>query len=192
VRSVSGVTPGTPWEQAQVRQPALPITLARGRNDLWFLPVAHYDALGLDRFLLALADIALMQGRYDHTAFDQAVFYQDPAAIFRVSWVETQPAAFRIELPGGTLLNSAGRTQNALQSRDDLGFSLDLAVKKLKAAGVASSVVLEPFQEVQPQTDYLQAVLPVKVRDVGVVGADQMPDKGGLFGVTEFDQSTFR
>lgn len=192
VRSVSGVTPGAAWEQAQVAQPARAITLARGRNDLWFLPVAHFDALGLDRFLLALADIAMSQGRYDQTYFDQAVFYQDPAVIFRLSWVETQPASFVIALPGGTLLNPSGRTSTALQSRNELEFSLGVAVKKLKAVGVSSSVILQPFQEVQPQQDYLKTVLPLHFNEVGAMGADRLPDAGGVFDVTPFNQSTFR
>lgn len=192
LRSVTSVTPGAPWEQTQVSQPARAISLARGKNDLWFLPIAHFDALGLDRFLLALADIALAQGRYDQTAFDQAIFYQEPAVIFRASWVETQPASFRIELPSGILRNRAGRTPTAVQSRDELGFSLDLAVNKLKAVGVAGTVALRPFSETQPQTDYLKAVLPVTIREVAAMGADRLPDAGGLFDVTQFNQSTFR
>lgn len=192
LRSVSGVTPGVAWEQAQVAHPARAITLARGKNDLWFLPVAHFDALGLDRFLLALADIVMSQGRYDQTSFDHAVFYQEPAVIFRISWVETQPASFVIALLGGMLLNPSGRASAALQSRDELEFSLDVAVKKLKAAGVSSHVVMQPFQEVQAQQDYLKTVLPLHLDEVGAMGADRMPDAGGVFDVTQFNQSTFR
>jgi hypothetical protein len=134
----------------------------------------------------------MTQGRYDQTSFDHAVFYQEPAVLLCISWVETQPASFRVELPGGALLNPAGRTPTALQSRDELGFSLDLAVNKLRAVGVASSVVLQPFSETQAQTDYLTAVLPLHVREIGTMGADRMPDTGGLFDVTQFNQSTFR
>lgn len=192
MRSVTSVRPGIPWEQLQVVQPAKAITLARGKNDLWFLPVAHFDTLGLDRFLLALADLAMMQGRYNQTYFDHAVFYQEPAVIFRVSWVETQPASFRIELPGGALRNPAGHTPTALESRDELSLSLNLAVNKLKAVGVASTIVMQPFHETQAQTDYLKAVLPMHIREVGSLGADRLPDAGGLFNVTEYNQSTFR
>jgi hypothetical protein len=192
LRSVSGVTPGVAWEQLQVAHPANAITLARGKNDLWFLPVAHFDALGLDRFLLALADIAMMQGRYDQTYFDHAVFYQEPAVILRISWVEAQPASFVIALPGGALLNPSGRASAALQSRDELEFSLDVSVKKLKAVGVSSRVVIQPFQEVQAQQDYLKTVLPLHFDEVGAMGADRMPDAGGVFDVTQFNQSTFR
>lgn len=190
--SVTGVVPGTPWEQTQVQQPARALSLARGHNDLWFLPVAHFDALGLDRFLLALADIVLQQGRFDQTSFDRSVFYQDAAVALNVSWLETQPASFRVELPAGALRNPRGRTATALQSRDELGTSLDLAVNKLRGAGIASSVVLQPFREVQAQTEYLVGVLPITVREVAPVGADQMPDAGGVFGITQFNESKFR
>ncbi|MBN8635949.1 MAG: hypothetical protein J0M07_11550 [Anaerolineae bacterium] len=192
LRSVTGVIPGTPWDNAQVQTPAKAITLARGRNDLWFLPLAHYDALGLDRFLLALADLALQQGRYDAATFDHALFYQDPAVNLNVSWVETQPATFRVALPGGALRTDAGRTATGVASREELQTSLDVAVNKLRAVGVASSVEIEPFREVQPMTDYLSAVLPITVREAASMGADQLPDAGGVFGVTPFDESTFR
>lgn len=192
LRSVTGVVPGTPWEQTQVQSPARAMTLARGRNELWFLPIAHYDALGLDRFLLALADLALQQGRFDAAQFDHALFYQDPAATLIVSWVETQPASFRVELPGGALRNSTGRSTTAALSRDELEVSLDLAVSKLRGAGIASSVTLEPFGELQAQTDYLTAVLPITIRETATMGADRMPDAGGLFDVTQFGESTFR
>jgi hypothetical protein len=192
LRSVTGVVPGTPWEHSQVLHPARAMTLARGRNDLWFLPLAHFDALGLDRFLLALADLALQQGRYDATLFDHALFYQDPAAALHVSWVETQPASFRIELPAGALRSASGRSATAITSRDELGTALDVAVNKLRGAGVASRVTMEPFREMQAQTDYLTAVLPITIRDAGTMGADRLPDAGGVYNVTQFGESTFR
>ncbi len=192
LRTIAGVTPGTPWEAAQVSQPARALTLARGRNDLWFLPIAHYDALGLDRFLLALADLALQQGRFDQSSFDQALFFQDPAASLHVSWVETAPATFHVELPGGALRSRAGGTATATGNRDELGAALNEAVGKLRAAGVQSAVEIAPFRETQGQTDYLTAVLPIVIRETGPTGADRMPDAGGLFDVTEFGESTFR
>ncbi len=192
MRSVSGIEPGTPWSNAKVEEPARGLTLARGKNDLWFLPVAHFDALGLDRFLLALADLLLRQGRYDETAFDQALFYQPPAVVLRVTWVETQPASFEIHLPAGSLLNPPNGLDRALQDRDRLGYSLNQAVQKLKAAGVAAEVQMRPFLETQGQMDRLTAVLPLTNREVGPSGADRLPDAGGVFEVTDFNDSTFR
>ena len=192
LRSVTGVIPGMPWENTQVRQPARALTLARGRNDLWFLPVAHFDALGLDRFLLALADIALQQGRYDTTSFDRALFFQDPAVSLHVSWVETQPARFRITLPAGALRTASGQTATGHASRAELGTALDLAVHKLRGVGIASTVALAPFCDMQAQTDYLTAVLPITIREAATMGADRLPDAGGVYGVTQFGESTFR
>ncbi len=192
LRSVTDVRPGTPWEQSQVQVPARALSLARGRNELWFLPLAHFDALGLDRFLLALADLALQQGRFEAARFDQALFYQDPAASLQVAWVETSPASLRVELPGGALRNSSGRTTSALQSRDELGTSLELAVQQLRGVGIAASVTLEPLREQQPQRDYLVATLPITIREAAPMGADRMPESGGVYDVTRFSESTFR
>jgi hypothetical protein len=108
LRSIENLQPGTPWEDAQVHSPARAITLRRGRNDFWFLPVAHYDVLGLDRFLLALASLDLREARYDRTPFDSSIFYLDPAISLRAAWVETEPASFEVDLPAGLLLNRTG------------------------------------------------------------------------------------
>jgi hypothetical protein len=35
-------------------------------------------------------------------------------------------------------------------------------------------------------------VLPLVVREPGPTGADRLPDAGGLWEVTDFDESTFR
>jgi len=192
LRSVTGLQPGTPWQNSSVMQPARALTLKRGSNDLWFLPVAHYDTLGLDRFLLSLADLIIKQGRFGQSGFDQALFYQEPAVILRVSWLEVQPAKFDVRLPAGSLISKAGGLEKALTDRDALGTSLDEGVRKLRAAGVASTVSLLPFAEVQGQLDLLTSVLPMTVREIGPSGADRLPDAGGVFQVTSFDNSTFR
>lgn len=192
LRYVTNVQAGTPWNESEVKQPAQAISLVPGKNDLWFLPVAIYDALGLDRFLMALADLVLMQGRFDQSQFDHALFYQDPAVHLHLSWVETQPATFAIVMPAGGLLSPKDKLNDALQSRENLGFSLNLAIKDLKAAGVAGSVEMRMFQEVQAQRDYLRAVMPVKFREAGSVGADSLPETGGAYDVSKFGNSTFR
>ncbi len=192
LRSVKGLVPGTAWSKPQVQFPARALPLARGKNDLWFLPVAHFDALGLDRFLLALAELVLQQGRWDETRFDQALFYQDPAVSLWVSWVETEPASFQIQLPAGALLSRADETPASLVNREMLGASLSQGVGQLKAAGVAAEVELRPFGEAQRQTDRLVAVLPLVHREVGPTGADRLPDAGGVLEVTDFEESTYR
>lgn len=192
MRSVSGVQPGTAWANSAVEMPAKAITLKRGKNDLWFLPIAHFDALGLDRFLLALADLLLHEGRYDQTQFDHALFYHDPAVFLRISWLETQPASFEICLPAGTLLSRAGRLNDALQDRARLESSLNGAIQKLKAAGVQARLLLKPFEEIQGQRDRITAIGPLVHREVGPTGADNLPDMGGIFEVSSFEDSTYR
>jgi hypothetical protein len=134
----------------------------------------------------------LGQGRYDQAQFEHALFYQDPAALLRMTWVEAQPASLAIELPGGTLRNRASELDESLQEREYLEFSLQHAIQQLKAAGVNATVRLRSLDEVQGQLDRLVAVLPIVRREVGPTGMDRMPDTGGLFEVTGFEQSTFR
>jgi hypothetical protein len=201
LRSLENVVPGQTWNTADVQQPAKAIKLRRASNDIWFLPVAHFDVLGLDRFLLALADLLLQQGRYDQTNFDQALFYQEPALIFRMTWVEEQPAKFEIQLPAGALRSKTvpgnepetkELREAALLDREQLDFSLNKGVGKLKAAGVVPNVKLCAFSEIQGQLDRISNRLPQTVREIAPSGADKLPDAGGVFEITGFDNSTFR
>ncbi len=185
-------SPMQPWPNSSVETPAKAMTLKRGANQLWFLPVAHFDMDGLDRFPLALADLALKQGRFDQTEFDDALFYQEPAVSLQVTWLETRPASFRAELPGGALKYRSGALDSALKNRDILESSLVQAINRLRPAGVEASVQMRPFQSVQPQGDRLTAVLPLVHREGGPMGADKLPETGGLFEVTRFEDSTFR
>ncbi len=190
LRFIDGVVPGTAWTAELA--PARAITLRRGRNDFWFLPVAHYDVPGLDRFLLALPELTLKQGRFDSTEFDAALFAQDAAMLLRMTWLETAPATVDITLPAGAMLSRAGQQNRAEADRDTLAASLNEGVGRLKAAGVACNVQLVPFANVQTQSERLTGVLPIRVREVGPTGADRLPDSGGVFEVTPFDSSTFR
>lgn len=190
--SINGLVPGKPWDASQVTRPAKALPLARGKNELWFLPVAHFDRPGLDRALLALADLLLQQGRYDESAFDHALFHQDAAVNLRMTWIERQPATVEVSLPGGALRNREGELEDALIERDRMAFALNLAVGRLKAAGVRATVSLSEFSEQQGQLDRLVAVMPIVRREVGPTGADRLPDAGGVFEVTKFEGSTFR
>jgi hypothetical protein len=192
LRSISGLVPGTPWNSEQLVDPPRALPLIRGRNDLWFLPVAHFDRPGLDRALLALADLVLAQGRWDDTTFDRALFAQEAGLTLLMTWVETQPATIEITLPAGLMRARTGELEDALVERDRLAGALALAVDRLRPAGVRASVGLTPMADQQGQMDRLVATMPVVQREVAPVGADTLPDAGGLFGVTEFDGSTYR
>lgn len=190
--SVSGVTPGSPWSSASAQRPARALTLARGTNELWFLPLAHFDAQGLDRFLLALAGRSMSQGRFDASTFDEALFLQEAAIAIHAAWIEREPAAFEIHLPAGSMLSPQNQLEESLQERVQLAESLSDSVARLRAAGVRSSVELRSHQEFQIQRDRLSLISPVIVRETGSIGADRMPDAGGLFEITHYDESTYR
>lgn len=191
LRTIERVTPGTPWTAADVAEPRA-LDLLPGANDLWFLPVAHFDVGGLDRVLLALADLDLHQGRWDATAFDQALFYQDPGVVIDVVWTERTPAAVRIDLDAGAMVSPAGRLEEALGARDQLAASVADGVARLAAAGVATQVRLRPLHESQRQMDHLVFISGRRHREVGTVGIDRLRDVGGLFGVTGLDDSTYQ
>ena len=69
---------------------------------------------------------------------------------------------------------------------------VEQCVDRLRPAGVRASVALSPMHEQQGQMDRLVATMPIVRREVAPMGADTLPDAGGLFGVTGFDGSTYR
>lgn len=190
--SITNLTPGEPWEPPQIQKPARAITLARGENTLWFLPVAHFDESGLDRFLLALADLVLAQGRWDEARLDHTLFYQDIAMTMKASWVELEPASFEVLVPAQVVDRRETAAGTAEEAREQFAAALDKGVKKLKAAGVRGDVRPLEFSEIQRTSEFITAVLPLRLKEQGATGADRMPDKGGLFGITPFGNSTFR
>lgn len=192
LRTIANVVPGEPWTTPQVQTPARALRLVRGENRLWFLPVAHYDLLGLDRFLLALADLALEQGRWDEATLDHSVFYQDAAVNLAASWTESEPASFEVHAPVQSVRRSPLASGTAEEERERLRGAIELGIKRLKAAGVRSTVKSRVFAEVQGQADYLTTVLPLTIKESGSTGADSMPDAGGLYDVTGYGDSTFR
>ncbi|HSD78381.1 MAG TPA: hypothetical protein VLA98_13300 [Solirubrobacteraceae bacterium] len=191
--SVAPAEPGHPWEEAAVTAPARALTLLPGANELWFLPVAHFDLDGLDRFLLALADLELRLGRWDETAFDHSLFDLDAAVALHVAWTEREPAAFDVSLPAGTLRHAAGAEAGARAARDQLAASLQASVGRLRGAGVRAGVTLRPFAEVQRAHEHLTGTAPLRVApEIGPTGADALPEPGGVLDVTPFDDSTYR
>jgi hypothetical protein len=168
------------------------MTLRPGANHLWFLPLARYDVKGLDRASLAMPDLSLVEGRWDAAGFDSSVFFRAPGVMLRMGWREAVPASFEIQLPSQLVPSLEGGLDEMLASRAQIGDALDTAVNDLRAAGVASRVVLRPFVDGQGQRDRLAMVLPMTVTERGPVGADRLTDAGGVFEVTRYDDSTFR
>lgn len=168
-----------------------PLELARGANDLWFLPLAHYDVPGLDAVLLALADLALKLGRWDETDFDHALFYMDPVGRLQFAWAETAPATMTLTIPGGRIAHAPDGVEDALQALGQLEDGLSRGLDRLAAAGIRSSVAVNRNRERQGMGDRLARVLPMRVRERGSMGADTLPDADGRFGVSDFDESVF-
>jgi hypothetical protein len=142
--------------------------------------------------LLALADLALAQGRWDSARFDHALFYQDAAVMLKLRWIEAQPATFELRLPAASLRQRAPATANPEDARRQIGQALETGIGRLKAAGVRAQVRLLEFAEQQRSFDYLTQVLPLRVQDAGATGADRLAERGGLWDVTEYGESTFR
>lgn len=163
--------------------------LARGRNALWFLPLATYDAPGLGRYLLAMADDTLTQARFGTTRFDRSLFAQPALVSAQVAWVEAQPATLEVRLPAATLTSDPGRTEDAVLARGRLEAGLDAAVDRTAGAGVAADVVLRAFTERQPGEAHLTGTWPRTFRAAGPTGADALPDSGAAFDLTDFDDS---
>jgi hypothetical protein len=191
-RNIRRVTPGVPWTVADTQADVRALQLQPGRNDVWFLPVAHYGVAGLDRVLLALADLDLREGRWDRSTFGHALFYQDPGVLIDLVWTERLAASIRVDLDAGTLRCPAGQSEQALEARDQLESSVGVGIRKLTAGGVASTVRFRPLHESQRQMDLLVFISGMRQHDVGTVGIDQLRDAGGLFGVTDFDNSTYQ
>jgi hypothetical protein len=192
LRSLTGLVPGTVWNASQLHGPPRALPLTRGTNELWFFTAAHFDALGLDRFLLGLADLALKQGRWEETQFDHALFYQDPAVQLRMTWVETEPASIQVRLPLGVAVRRATAPGRAENDRAQFAASVGAGVARLRAAGVRDEVLELSFSETQATTEFLTGMHPVTIREAGATGGERMPDKGGVFGVTGFGDSTYR
>ena len=195
LRGIARVVPGTPWEPSDVGTPHA-IMLEPGRNDLWFLPVVHFDAPGLDRALLALAGLDLTEGRWDRSSFDHALFFVDPAAYLDLSWSERVPATLRIDLEAGWLHSTSGSASgtldDALGAREQLVGSVGTGVGRLVAAGVAADVRFRPLHDSQRQLDHLTLISGMAQHEVGTVGIDRLADSGAVFGVTDFNDSTYQ
>ena len=196
IRLIEGLEPGQAASAVASAAPRRAMTLARGANDLWFLPLAHYDVPGLDRALFALAGAGMAQGRWDETTFWNAddlsgsVFVQPAQASLQIAWAEAAPATISLRIPTGVMRSEAGALDAALQARQNLAAAMDIALTRLSAAGVRAGATLASKAEHQPMHDSLRMAVPMTFREGGPTGADRQPDGDARFGVTRLDGST--
>jgi hypothetical protein len=188
---IDEVVPGRAWRATDLRANPRMFMLEPGENELWYLPIAHYDHANLDGPMLAMPDLDLRDGIWDDAAFDHALFEQEARVLLRVTWLERVPAAFRIELPAAIMKSAAGGLAAALTAREHLGLALSTAIDRLRPAGVEGVCELVAASEMQPGIDRLRILQPLRLRDVGSVGADRTADPTAAFEESGFDGSNF-
>lgn len=196
MRLIDGLEPGQAATAVGSGGPLRPLTLARGANDMWFLPLAHFDVPGLDRALFALAGEGMKQGRWSETTFwnekdlSGSIFAQPAQATLQMAWAEVSPATIELRIPTGIMRSNAGEIDAALQARENLATALAIALTQLSAAGVRARANLARKREHQPMHDSLRFVAPTTFREGGSTGADRLPDADARYGVTKLDDST--
>lgn len=196
IRYINPIVPGDADSIVGSAAPAQPLTLTRGSNDLWFLPLAHFDVPGLDRVLFALASTEMKQGRWDETTFwnpddgSGSIFAQPAQASLQLAWAESTPATIELRIPAGTMRHADGGVDAALTARENLDVALEIALDQLSAAGIATSATLAPRRDYQHMHDTLRMVVPMTFTEGGSTGADRMPDADARFGVSKLDDST--
>jgi hypothetical protein len=178
----------------QAEQPAKPITLARGRNQLWFLPLGIFDRPGFDSSVFSSPDPALTQGRWDASepavVFDQALFFQDPAAALDLWWDELRPARFDIVVSAMGERREAGLRAQPELDRDRLLAILRQTVGLLRAAAVDGRVRTKAIAELARSRDRLTVLRP----DAGLESNPQtieLAALGALFDFTAKDGARF-
>jgi hypothetical protein len=151
-----GFAPGARFAPVRPDPEPRPIFLARGANDLWFFPLALYDARGLGSAVFANPQPDLAQGRFggsatgDGTRYDRSLFHQDHAVSLDLWWEERAPAAFRVDIPAGVVLRPQSRPgRDAETERAQLFALLQDTVDDLRAAGVDGRVAPLPLREEQ-------------------------------------------
>lgn len=160
--SGAGFTPGQPIPMSAER-PARPLSLARGDNLLWFLPLGLFDRPGLDSAVFSAPDPALTQARWapdSEARFDQALFFQGPAAVLDLWWDERRPARFDLELAAAGERREAGLRPQPELDRERLLAVLRQTLALLRAAAVDGRVRPRPLAERAPTRDRLTVLRP--------------------------------
>ena len=107
------------------------------------------------------------------------------------AWAETAPATMTLAVPAGRIVHPADGIEPAVEAVALLQDGLSRGLDRLAAAGIRTSVTLHRNRERQGGRDRLVQVLPIHLNERGSMGADQMPDGDGRFGVSDFDESVF-
>jgi hypothetical protein len=190
--SLRNATLGRPWETSQLdEKPRLP-HLARGANDWIFLAVGLYDLKGLNNFFFALAEARLLEGVFDSTFFDQALFPSGPLAQVEMAWEEREPASFEVQVPRFLVAEPRFLARQPEGHPYELvAQALEASIQDLHAAGVKAEVRLIPFRETQEQAVRVQLPWVWLEPEKGPAGTRDTLDTGGLFGESPLGGSRF-
>jgi len=110
----------------------------------------------------------------------------------RFTWLETEPASIELHVHAETVHRRVPAPGTPADLRSQLASALDEGLKRIRAVGVRSQAVALSFAETQGSFDFMTGVIPLVLEEAGATGADRLPDKGGVFGVTGYGDSTFR
>ena len=187
--SVEGFELGVPFtKQQHTPAPLLP-GLRRGTNDWIFLSLGFFDVRGLDRFFFSIANEELREGAFDETGFDASLFPSGSIAKLEMTWTETEPASFEVQVPRYLVIEQLDTADDSVYL--DVGHALESSVAGLRAAGVKGVVRFVPFVEVQRQA--VKVHLPWKVldREVGPSGDTRPVELGARFDEALLGSSRF-
>lgn len=171
-----------------------PITLERGSNLLWFVPLGLFDAPGFDQAVFSVPDPKTKQGRFSAEAgasvnFNEALFFQEPAIALDLWWREARPARFQFELAASER-REAGARPLPEQDRARLLSLLRNTVDLLRAAGVDGRVLSNPLRERSPQHDRVTILRPDQGLETSEHDA-RLTALGALFDTTAKDGARF-
>jgi hypothetical protein len=166
--------------------PTVPLHL-RGPNDWGYLSGGLFGVRGMDRSFFAVAGDDLEEAVFDASTFDHAIFPGDPVATIQMEWTEREPASFEVRLPHGVVVEPApaGSTSGLVFG------ALEATIAQLRAAGVKTALVLEPFTEVQGHRSQVRLPwisLPI---ESGPTGDEAGFMLGGRFGEVPFGGTRF-
>ncbi|MFV8754467.1 hypothetical protein ACNOYE_28295 [Nannocystaceae bacterium ST9] len=188
---------GSGWLPGQVvplEQPAKPITLARGSNRIWFVPMGLFGRPGFDASVFSNPDPELLQARWGQTepavVFDRALFFQEPVAALDLWWDERRPARFDIEIAAMGERREAGLRPQPELDRERLLAILRQTIGLLRAAAVDGRVRPRAIAEQGRSRDRLTLLRP----DGGLETNPQdieLAALGALFDFTAKDGARF-
>lgn len=187
--SVKGFEPGTSLRREDLVTPAEPLMLSPGANRLWFITAGLFDRPALDAVMFAAARASLRQGRFDEDEFADALFYQGPTLHAELRWSAPEPAAFRIDVPGGAMTADPPLWPDRDEARERVSVLLNGDVADLRAVGVKSAVRFAAFSDELALTDRARPATGLRVDDPPLAAPSPEPDFGALLDVTPLDKS---